>query len=95
MTFYFRFKKCHFTKDFIKNFEFDVKSPFFLFFSEFSRKSSFCGEGGGGIKFEFFGVLVGDFNFRPGTYNVPPGSSAPSLKRPKAWRARSASLMVP
>ena len=45
---------CHFsTKDFKKNFEFDVKSPFFLFFSEFSRKSSFSG-GGGGIKFEFF-----------------------------------------
>ena len=39
--------------------------------------------------------LVGGFNFRPGTYNVPPGSSAPSLKRPKAWRARSASLMGP
>ena len=29
-------------------------------------------------------ILVGGFNFRPATYNVPPGSSAPSLKRPKA-----------
>ena len=25
------------------------------------------------------------FNFRLGTYNFPSGSSAPSLKRPKAW----------
>ena len=27
----------------------------------------------------FIWVLVGGFNFRVGTYNVPPGSSAPSL----------------
>ena len=34
------------------------------------------------------------FNFRLGTYNVPSGSSAISLtRRPKAGRARSASLM--
>ena len=34
------------------------------------------------------------FNFRLGTYNVPSGSSAKSLtRRPKAGRARSASLM--
>ena len=44
-----------FTKDFKKDFEFDVKSPFsFVFFCEFSRKSSFLWGGGGGIKFEFF-----------------------------------------
>ena len=36
----------------------------------------------------------GGFNFRLGTYNVPSGSSAKSLtRRPKAGRARSASLM--
>ena len=36
-------------------------------------KVHFVGGGGGmggGIKFEFFLVLVGGFNFRPGTYNV-------------------------
>ena len=42
----------------------------------------------------FFEFWWGGFNFRPGTYNVPPGSSAPSLKRPKAWRARSASFVL-
>ena len=37
---------------------------------------------------------MGGFNFRLGTYNVPSGSSAKSLTtRPKAGRARSASLM--
>ena len=37
-------------------------------------KVHFVGGGGGGvgggIKFEFFLVLVGGFNFRPDTYNV-------------------------
>ena len=56
--FYFRFQKFHFfTKDFKKNFEFDVKSPFFWFFSEFSRKVHFLGGG----KHKIW-VLVGGFN---------------------------------
>ena len=38
--------------------------------------------------------LLSFFNFRLGTYNVPSGSSAKSItRRPKAGRARSASLM--
>ena len=45
-----------FTKDFKKDFEFDVKSPFsFVFFVNSAVKVRFCGGGGGGgIKFEFF-----------------------------------------
>ena len=38
-----------FTKDFKKDFEFDVKSPFFLVNSAVKVNL-----GGGGIKFEFF-----------------------------------------
>ena len=47
----------------------------------------------GGIKYEFWWggrggvpdfVYFSFFNFRLGTYNFPSGSSAPSLKRPKA-----------
>ena len=42
----------------------------------------------------FFERYFSFFNFRLGTYNVPSGSSAISLtRRPKAGRARSASLM--
>ena len=36
-------KVSFFTKDFKMDFEFDVKSLFFLFFSQFSRKSSING----------------------------------------------------
>ena len=47
--------------------------------------------GGGGVPdFVYFSF----FNFRLGTYNFPSGSSVKSpMKRPKAGRARSASLM--
>ena len=46
---------------------------FFCFLVNSAVKVHFVGGGGGmggGIKFEFFLVLVGGFNFRPGTYNV-------------------------
>ena len=69
MTFYFRFKKCHFSKDFIKNFEFDVKSPFFCFLVNSAVKLIFWGGGRHKIWVLFDGtggtdgILKVSFNF--------------------------------